>query len=92
MRSLSERLQQLGLECCPVCNSTQLEVDRRPAIVQLGAIEPLGQASSPDADIVYALRVVCTLCGHMLLFDSEQHHHGDEPVLIEGPDELDPDE
>lgn len=58
--------------------------------MQVGSIEPLGMSTSPDANIVYALVVTCSLCGYMLLFDSEQHHHGDEPVLIEGPDDLDP--
>ena len=51
-------------------------------------------AYDPEANVLFMIRVVCRLCGYTMLFDSEQHHHGDEQTLFQGPpeleDELDP--
>jgi hypothetical protein len=70
--------------------------DRRPVLLNVGGLphDEHDPRYDPEANVLFMIRVVCRLCGYTMLFDSEQHHHGDEPTLFQGPpeleDELDP--
>jgi hypothetical protein len=61
--------------------------DRRPVVLRFGGMgkEVGGKPADPDENVLFMIRCVCRLCGHTMLFDSEQHHHRDEPVLEGGP-------
>lgn len=91
LREITGRLQQLGFASCPVCGGEDgLGADRRPVLLKVG-----GDPPDPDANTLFMVRYVCRLCGFTALFDSEQHHHGDEPTMFYGSyeeeDKQDPD-
>jgi hypothetical protein len=91
LAGIAERLQQLGLRRCQVCNAEEsLRVDRRPAMLDIGGFHHEGDdpRHDPEANVLFMVRVTCGLCGHTLLFDSEQFHHGNEPILFQGPEAL----
>ena len=99
LRSIMERLNQFGLAACPVCEAEHgLQAARHPVVLNSGALylDEGHPAHDPEANILYMIRVSCNLCGYTMLFDVEQHHHGDEPIIFKGPpeleDEIDPDE
>ena len=37
-----------------------------------------------DGDITFAVRVECTTCGHLMLFNSERYRTGDEKIMVRG--------
>jgi len=37
-----------------------------------------------DGDITFAVRVECTTCGHLMLFNSERYRTGDEKIMVIG--------
>jgi len=83
LNAMTERIIQLGLNKCPVCGG-----DDSMAAWQQPAVIPVGSLSSevdPDANVRFAVLIFCRLCGHMLLFDSEQFSGGDEYVLTAEP-------
>ena len=57
-----------------------------PVILNYGGFhhEQPDPRHDPEANIYYAAKVECSLCGYMMLFNSERFHHGDEPVLFMG--------
>jgi hypothetical protein len=80
LSNITERISTLGLTTCPVCSSGTLAAWRKPVIL------PIGGPPWSDDEIVTAgsnilTWLVCSLCGHTLLFDSEKFHHGDEYTL-----------
>jgi hypothetical protein len=86
LRDIDEKLAQLGLKACPVCESdTALRVDKRPAIVSVGGVAWSDSAmNDSETTISYLVRVECGLCGYTLLFNSEQFITGDTPALAPG--------
>jgi len=89
VQQITDRLNQLGLEQCPVCGAS-LVADHRPAILSIGGVkyEEGDSRHDPEADALFMIRVFCQLCGYNIFFDSEQHVRGDEPLFFQGPPEL----
>jgi len=86
---VSASLQQLGLRACPVCGSTEsLSMGRCPMLLVdagFAADEdgpPFGD--DRDGDMTFAVRVECTTCGHLMLFNSERYRTGDEKIMVRG--------
>ena len=40
--------------------------------------------ADPDRQVTFAVRVECTTCGYLMLFNAEQQHRGDEMILVTG--------
>ena len=78
---VSQALQQLGLRACPVCGSAEgLGIGRFPAFwldggPALGCDDlPLGE--DHDYPLTFAIRIECTTCGHLMLFNAEKYRTG----------------
>ena len=89
---VSQALQQLGLRACPVCGSAEgLGIGRFPAFwldggPALGCDDlPLGE--DHDYPLTFAIRIECTTCGHLMLFNAEKYRTGEEPILEREPAE-----
>jgi hypothetical protein len=35
-----------------------------------------------DYDLTFAIRIECTACGHLMLFNALKYRTGDEPILV----------
>ena len=79
-------LAQFGLKSCPICGGEVLTVDRRPTLLSVGGVhhEPDDPRRDPEANVIFALKVQCEACGHVLLFDSERHRGGDDKIFFKG--------
>jgi hypothetical protein len=84
---VSQALQQLGLRACPVCGSADaLGIGRFPVFMLDGGLpssgddSPLGE--DHDYDLTFAVRIECTACGHLMLFNSSKFRTGDEQILV----------
>jgi len=89
MAEVAETLQHLGLRVCPVCGSEEsLSIGCCPVLLVDGDFPPdadalpLGQER--DGDMTFAVRVECTTCGHLMLFNSERYRAGDEKIMVLG--------
>ena len=97
MTEVAEALQQLGLAACPVCGSTEsLSMSRFPVLV-IEAGFPPGEDGFPGgsedgfpggeddrSDMTFAVRIECTTCGHLMLFNAERYRTGDEKIMVQG--------
>ena len=87
---VSLALQQLGLRACPICGSAEtLGIGRFPAFWLDGG-PPLDSDDLPlggddDYHLTFAIRIECTACGHLMLFNAEKYRTGDEPILEREP-------
>jgi Zn ribbon nucleic-acid-binding protein len=90
MAEVSEALQQLGLRACPVCDSADsLGMSRFPVLLVDPGFPPddddfPAAGGNPDGDLTFAVRVECTTCGHLMLFNSERYRTGDEKIMVRG--------
>lgn len=88
---MQERITQLGMDSCRICNSGHLLVHKRPGIVTFGG--PIHDKDDPrwdpEANILFMVMTVCDLCGNTQFFDSERLLPDSEAVLVRGltPDE-----
>ena len=85
---VSQALQQLGLRVCPVCGSADaLGIGRFPVFVLDGGPPADGNDRLPgedhDFDLTFAVRIECTACGHLMLFNASKYRTGDEPILCQ---------
>ena len=85
---VSQALQQLGLRACPVCGSADaLGIGRFPAFWLEGGPrtdgDDLSLGEDHDYDLIFAVRIECTACGHLMLFNASKYRTGDEPILCE---------
>jgi hypothetical protein len=87
---VSKALEHLGLRACPVCGSASaLGVDRSPVFLLTGGVSSarddpaLGE--DRDYDLTLAVRIECTACGHLMLFNANQYRTEDEQILIGEP-------
>jgi ribosomal protein S27AE len=89
IKEVIDRLDQLGLDKCPVCDGG-LVADHRPVIVTIGGLlhEEGDPRRDPEAELLFLIRLSCQLCGYTMLFDAEHHRRGDEPTMFLGPEEL----
>jgi hypothetical protein len=84
---VSQALAQLGLRACPVCGSADaLGIGRFPAFWLEGGPAPGGDDLPPGEDddyyLTFAVRIECTACGHLMLFNAQKYRTGDEPILV----------
>lgn len=79
-------LRQLGMQACPVCRSTDtLSVSPFPTIISEAKASPgtdgLLSWEEPGIDVTFAVRVECTTCGYLMLFNSRQYRTAEEKIL-----------
>ena len=84
---VSQALQQLGLRACPICGSAgALGIGRFPVFLLDGGPPPGGDdlplGEDHDYDLTFAVRIECTACGHLMLFNASKYRTGDEPILV----------
>ena len=87
LAEVSQALQQLGLTACPICGSADaLGIGRFPTVLAEGGPPPDGEdpplGQDRDYDLTFAVRIECTACGHLMLFNSTKYRTGDEPILV----------
>lgn len=84
---VSQALQQLGLRACPICGlADALGIGRSPAFWLEGGPPTDGDdpllGDNHDYDLTFAVRIECTACGHLMLFNALKFRTGDEPILV----------
>jgi hypothetical protein len=84
---VSQALQQFGLRACPVCGSADaLGIGPLPVFLLDGGPPPDGDApplgEDHDYDLTFAVRIECTACGHLMLFNSSKYRTDDQPILM----------
>ena len=84
MAEVFESLIQLGLRECPVCGSAEsLGMSPFPAILVDGEF-PLDPDELPEGeggDLTLAVRIECTTCGHLMLFNAQRYRTGDAKII-----------
>jgi len=87
MEEVARTLQQLGMNVCPVCGLAEsLDMNDFPVLVANGRL-PLGGddlSEDDEGDLTFAVRMDCTTCGHLMLFDAQRYRTGDEEILVLG--------
>ncbi len=84
---VSQALQQLGLRACPICGSADaLGIGRFPTFLLEGGLAPDGDHppvdKDNDTDVTLAVRIECTVCGHLMLFNAQKYRTEDERILV----------
>jgi hypothetical protein len=83
---ISKAVQRLGLRACPVCGSASaLGIDRSPVFLLTGgppARDDPALGEDCDYDLALAVRIECSRCGHLMLFNADQYHTEGEQVLV----------
>jgi Zn ribbon nucleic-acid-binding protein len=84
---VSRALQQLGLRACPICGSADaLGIGRFPTFLVEGGPPPNGDHLAVDeddeTDVTLAVRIECTVCGHLMLFNAQKYRTEDEQILV----------
>ena len=79
---VARALHQLGMGNCPVCGSAR-SLAMSPFTVLL-ADAGFADAEDPRSagDLTFAVRVECTICGHLLLFNAQKYRTGDEKIIV----------
>jgi len=87
MAEVFESLLRLGLKACPVCDSAEsLSMSPFPAILVDGEF-PLDPDALPEeegGDLTFAVRIECTTCGHLMLFNAQRYRTGDARIIEDG--------
>jgi hypothetical protein len=85
---ITAKLPQLGLSGCSVCGSADsMSALTRPVILPIGGhigVDESGNvfvSGGQDRNILFMVGVECNLCGHFMLFHSQQFFGGDEPII-----------
>ena len=81
LQGITDRISALGLNQCPICGGETLAAWRKPVILPIGGAPWTDHPAHAGSNFLYMVAVVCDVCGHTLLFDSEKFHHGDEYTL-----------
>jgi hypothetical protein len=83
---MQQRIMQMGLETCPVCQSGQLGVLKYPSIESIGGFhrEKSDPKHDPEANVLFLVHVECDMCGHVLLFNSERLEPSSSKSLVQG--------
>jgi hypothetical protein len=76
-----KHLGLLGLESCPVCHTSSWSMAKWPSFGFSGDLLPSidGTPTGPMVDLF--VRVDCTTCSYVMLFDSERFRTDDEKIL-----------
>lgn len=90
---VKEKLAQLGLTNCAVCESENLTVHRFPCLALMGDFPPeIGNLDDPEVTTEYLVRVECSVCGYVMLFNAERFRTGNDETLVRGLTEEEEDE
>jgi hypothetical protein len=90
---IKEKLAQLGLMNCAVCESEHLTVHRFPFLALMGNLPPnISNLDDPEVIVEYLVRVECGVCGYVMLFSAERFRAGDDEILVRGMTEQEEDE
>ncbi|MGH3883224.1 MAG: hypothetical protein ACRDRY_20820 [Pseudonocardiaceae bacterium] len=90
---VKEKLAQLGLTNCAVCESEHLTVHRFPFLALMGDFPPrVRNLDDPEVITDCLVRVECGICGHVMLFDAERFRTADDEILVRGLTEQEEDE
>ena len=89
MTEIMGTLQQLGLRACPVCGSAEsLTMSRSQVLLVDGAELPEADEPAPQeeshGELTFAVRVECSTCGHLMLFNALRYRTADEKILVPG--------
>ena len=92
LAEVSQSLGQLGLEACPVCGLVDsLGVSHLPVLLFDGGYPPRIDDQPPvgdcDGDVTFAVRIECTACGYLMLFNAQRFRTADEKIIV--PEETD---
>jgi formate dehydrogenase maturation protein FdhE len=92
MAEVAETLEHLGLKACPVCGSAEsLSMGPFPTLLVDGDFRPDADDLSPEkqrgGDLTFAVRVECTTCGHLMLFNAQSYRTGDDKIMEATSDE-----
>ena len=82
MTEVARVLHQLGMGDCPLCGSARsLAMSPFPVLL---ADAGFADAEDPRSagDLTFAVRVECTICGHLLLFNAQKYRTGDEKIIV----------
>ena len=94
MTEVMGSLQRLGLRACPVCGSGEsLTMSPSPVFLVDGETPPdddaPAQPEPDDGELTFAVRVECSTCGHLMLFNALRYRTANEKILIPGQTEGD---
>jgi len=87
MAEVFESLLRLGLKACPLCGSAEsLSMSPFPAILVDGEFPDDIDAPSEleGGDLTFAVRIECTTCGHLMLFNAQRYRTGDARIIENG--------
>ena|SRR5215471_4969090 len=89
LAEVSQSLRQLGLKACPVCGLVDsLDVGQLPVLLFDGGffrrIDGHPPARDCDADLSFAIRIECTACGYLMLFNAQRFRTADEKIIVPG--------
>jgi hypothetical protein len=92
MTEVMGSIQRLGLRACPVCGSGEsLSMGRSPVFLVDGETPPDEDAPARhepnDGELTFAVRVECSTCGHLMLFNALRYRTADDKILIPGQTE-----
>jgi hypothetical protein len=76
-----------GLKACPVCDSAEsLGMSPYPAILVDGEflLDPDALPEEEDGDLIFAVRIECTTCDHLMLFNARRYRTGDARIIENG--------
>ena len=89
LAEVSQSLRQLGLKASPVCGLVDsLDVGQLPVLLLDGGffrrIDDHPPARDCDADLSFAIRIECTACGYLMLFNAQRFRTADEKIIVPG--------
>jgi hypothetical protein len=92
LAEVSQSLRQLGLKACPVCGlADSLDVGHLPVLLFDGSFLPRIDDHPPErdcaGDLTFAVRIECTACGYLMLFNAQRFRTADEKIIV--PEEAD---
>ena len=86
MTEVARALHQLGMTECLVCGSARSLAMSPFPVLLADAGFPSAEDSLSGADcggdLIFAVRVECATCGHLLLFNAQKYRTGDEKILV----------
>ncbi|MGH3671732.1 MAG: hypothetical protein ACRDSH_14025 [Pseudonocardiaceae bacterium] len=90
---VKEKLAQLGLTKCGVCESEHLTVHRFPFLALMGEFpSEIDNLDDPEVVIDCLVRVECAMCGYVMVFNAERFRTGNDEILVRGLTEQEEDE
>jgi hypothetical protein len=87
MVEVAQSLQLLGLKACPVCGlGDSLCASHLPVLLVDGGFPPCIDdhplAEERNGDLTFALRIECTACGYLMLFNAERFRTADDKIIV----------